>query len=498
MDSAALETISSRKTYKNILLISFMKLFALGAGILTGFVVPKILDVSDYGFVKIADLYASYIGVVTLGFFDGIILKYSGKDFADLDKPKFNLYNRFHIYWNLIIAVFVALSCLFFVDPNYRIVFLWLSLDLILTNVMMQFQAITQMTSRFSLETIIGLGSSLVKLLLVGLLSVFYFTGIWTNVPFWAYLIISLGPTVFALVWYLIVYRDFVFGPAQKIHEAKSDILFFIRTGFPLMIGNFAIIFFLDCDRQFVNIYYPVETYAVYSFAYSLLTLVSTAVSGISIVIFPVLKQKQIGVVFQNYNKLVSLLLIVTCLCAFAYFPAYFIVVYWLPKYMESLSVFRVIIAAFCAQTCVTVINQNYYKLEMKNISFLVMTLAVLAISIGLNFVAFYWIGTTYSISFGTLISVLLWYLVTTYPLLKKSAGNKYKNTIFLILFLCSFVGCSYLSNIWLDFGVSFLFYLILVICFFHKEIGEKVNDFRRKRNKRSNDSQSAEGESVK
>jgi len=66
------------RTVSSILTVLSSNVVGLIVGIVNGFVVPRMLGITEYALLKTFTLYASYIGVFSLGFVDGIYLKYGG------------------------------------------------------------------------------------------------------------------------------------------------------------------------------------------------------------------------------------------------------------------------------------------------------------------------------------------------------------------------------------------------------------------------------------
>ena len=85
------------KTYKSILKVASSNLIYLLSSILVGFLLPKIIGVTNYGYYKTFTLYATYIGLFQIGIVDGIYLKYGGKTYDELDKSTFNFYSKFFV-----------------------------------------------------------------------------------------------------------------------------------------------------------------------------------------------------------------------------------------------------------------------------------------------------------------------------------------------------------------------------------------------------------------
>lgn len=65
----------------NIMRVLASNAISIVVGIAVGFLLPKLLTVTDYGYYKAFNLYGSYIGLFTLGVIDGIVLEFGAKDY---------------------------------------------------------------------------------------------------------------------------------------------------------------------------------------------------------------------------------------------------------------------------------------------------------------------------------------------------------------------------------------------------------------------------------
>jgi O-antigen/teichoic acid export membrane protein len=487
----------SKKNFKDIAFVTITKLVTLLASLLSGFIVPAMLDVGDYGYIKVAELWVAYVGVLGFGFFDGVFLLYSGKDIKELPSDKFRVFMRIEIGMDLFWAVVVSIASIFVADSNYRVILLFVGLDIFLGVLSSHFILMSQIVSKFSFESIVSLVSTAVKAVIVGIFAILFYTKTIETVPWDIYLFCSLIPTVVEVICFVVFFKKLIFGKAARWSETKAEVAQCFLKGLPLMVSNFVIIFILACDKQFVQMYYSIETYGVYAFAYSMLSIISTTMLSASQILFPTLKQKGTKTSLDHYEILVSTILILMSICSFAYYPADLIVVWALPKYVDSLPIFRLIIGAFCAYGVVAMVNHNFYKMELKNTLFLVFSCIALVLSVGLNYLGYYTIGTTYGISLMTVFALLFWYFLTSIPLIHKAPGNRFKNSLFLLLFIGSFIGTSFLPFLWLDFLVNFLIVSLLNVVFFHKEYRQfwLVLSSKNKERKLSLDLQNANGQ---
>ena len=64
-----------------------------------------------------------------------------------------------------------------------------------------------------------------------------------------------------------------------------------MKLGMPLLLANLCSTFLISLDRQFVSMLFTTEEYAVYAFAYSMLSLITVATSAVATVLYPVFKR---------------------------------------------------------------------------------------------------------------------------------------------------------------------------------------------------------------
>ena len=85
------------KFIKNVLKIAISNIFIILSGVVSGFFLPKLLGVTDYGFYKIFNLYITYGVFFDLGISNGIYLLYGGYKRAELPKETFRFYFSFFL-----------------------------------------------------------------------------------------------------------------------------------------------------------------------------------------------------------------------------------------------------------------------------------------------------------------------------------------------------------------------------------------------------------------
>lgn len=455
---------------KNILKVSLSNIIQIISGVLVGFLLPKMLSVTDYGYFKTFTLYATYVGLFHFGIADGIYLKYGGCSFDELDKTKFRFYSKFFAFFEFFIALLIAAISIFTLPSDLRFIFIFLAIFLFFNNITNYFQIISQITGKFnelSLRNIIQ--SFLTIAFIISLFLMAKFSSF--ILSYKIYTIIHVSITVFLSIWYIFTYRKIVFGKSLSLKYGWKDILYFIKIGFPLLIANLASSLIMTLDRQFVNILFDTEVYAIYAFAYNMLNLVTTATSAISTVLYPYLKKESDDSLKENYSRLCSYILILVFFMIISYYPLCFIVDNFLPKYHDSLIIFRVIFPGLAISSVITIVMHNYYKTTGKNFLYFIKTLIILAISIIANLIAYFLFKTPISISRASIITILLWYYYIEFYFVKTYKVKWIKNSLYMIISILVFYCITFIENYYIGFFVHLFIFLAITAIFYWKDI---------------------------
>ena len=134
----------NNKFTRNVAMVAFSNILTILSGVLAGFVLPKIMGVTDYGYYKIFTLYYTYVGILSFGFVDGIYLLFAGKNYDSLDKNKFLLFTRFMCIFQIIITIIITGISLIFIKSYYGFIFMFIGIGLITNNITSYYQYISQ------------------------------------------------------------------------------------------------------------------------------------------------------------------------------------------------------------------------------------------------------------------------------------------------------------------------------------------------------------------
>ena len=438
--------ILKKKNFKDILKVAFSNIAKLLSGVLVGLLLPKIIGVTDYGYYKTFTLYGVYVGLFTFGITDGIYLKFGGQDYDALVKVKFRFYTRFYFLMELCFSVIAAVVALLFLPGEYRFIFLCLAVYLLFFNITSFFQTISQITGRFTELSVRNLLQSLFQ---AAVILFMYFSSDIYSYRFFTIFYVSI--TCMLALWYIYTYRDLVFGKSSGYQATRDDLKYFVVSGTPLLVSNLSMLLLLSLDRQFVNVLFTTDEYAVYAFAYNILTLFSTTLSAISTVLYPALKRTNKGNLKTSYSKLTFSVILLSYVGALLYFPLLKFIPWFLPKYTDALPIFRIIIPGLAVSSAVTIVMHNYYKVLGKNILFFRNCLCILAASFTANLVAYLIFGTREAISVASIVVLLLWYLLSERLFVKQYGIHFTKNLLYIIVMSAGFYLSTMIDTWWLE-----------------------------------------------
>ena len=461
-----------KNIFYNILKVSLSNIFKLIAGILVGFLLPKLIGVTDYGYYKTFTLYASYVGLFHFGLADGIYLKFGDKNYEELNKKDFRYYSQFYFIVELIVSIIVTLITYTIFVGEYKFIFICEAVYLLAINVTNYYQLISQITNRFSELSIRNVINSI--LIIVSLLVMWGLTYILPScISYKFYLVMYDVIMVVLAIWYVYTYRDITFG--IKTRHSFKEMFNFVKLGFPLLLAGLCSSLVLTLDRQFVSLLFDIKTYAIYAFAYSMLNLITTAISAISTVLYPTLKRVDDKILEKTYSKLVGAVLVLIYGCMLVFFPLCYIVYGFLPQYVDSLEIFRIIFPGIAVSCTITIVMHNYYKTIGWVVQYFIKCVCILVLSALANYLAYYIFKTPAAISMASVFTLIIWYIIVERSLIKKYGLHWKKNFLYLILMMISFYAITNITNNWIACFVYLAVYLLITLLLFGKDIIEIV-----------------------
>lgn len=457
--------MSNKKTVKNIISVTLSNILKLISSILIGFVIPKILGVTDYGYYKIFILYMTYVGLFHFGFIDGIYLKFGGVEYDKLDKLSFRYYFRFLLQLECVIAILGFAITLIFVEGEKKFIFLMLFINLISVNTVTFFQFVSQITSRFKEYSSRIIILSFANILIVCLL---YFFSLES---YKIYIILIVLMNFILLFWYIYSYRDIVFGARTKFIEEKNEIYHFFKNGGILLLANLSTTLVLTVNKQIVEIFFSVDDFAIYSFAYSMLAIITVVVTAVSVVLYPTFKRIELQKLISKYSDLNRIIIFIVMIGLIGYFPLEYLIPRFLPEYTDSIIIFRIALPGLFFSSTISAIKHNYFKVLNKNNFYFYISFLVILLNIVIILCSYSYSRSMISIAISSIFGLVLWYIVFEVYMIRKYRVSWILNATLLSITIGVFYVLSSFENSIYSMCLYSLFVVLTVFLSYRKSI---------------------------
>ncbi|MEG1796293.1 oligosaccharide flippase family protein [Clostridium sp.] len=446
-------------------------LISLISGLIITFVIPKMLSIEEYAYFRVFTFYLGYVGVFHFGFNDGIYINYGKYDYDTLPREKFRTYFKFLTIFQSIVAIVVFIVGAALTKDNTRIlIYLFLSINIILVNLIGYFEFISQFVRRFAVYSF-----NLVLSKILYIVGVIGFIFINNNSGMY-FMMLQTIVNLIILYIYIRKYKGIVHGKSYSIKELKDDIKHNISLGLFIMLGNFVTIIIIGIDRIFIDKFFSVQDFAMYSFAVSLLSMFYLILNAITTVVYPYLTRSEGKDKAKVYEIMKTTIFVLVGFCLSGYFIFDIIVRSYIPQYSEALKITAIIFPTILLSGEINIVTQNFYKTLKLQKEYTRNNVVAVAISLVTIIIAFLMFKTTTSIAMSSLISFYLWGIYGDRYFAKVIGINTKKHHIGEFLTISLFLYLTFRVKWYIGFILYIILFSIIVAILFGKNIKEIKN----------------------
>lgn len=430
---------------KDIYRVFSSNLIKMVVTFLSAFIVPMVLSVTGYGYLKSYQFYASYIGITHLGFCDGVYLFYGGKNERDLDK------NNISVQWSSLLLYEIIIAILFILlgitRRNLIIICVGATIvpNVIFTFYSYIFQAVGDFTNYTLIINIYSVINMLINLILV-LLKV-------RDYRIYMILYVFIETVPFFVGTYLFAKKDWVtftkFNP--KIFKK------FIKAGILLMIGNFAYSIFIGIDKWFIKFTLPIKEFSMFSFASQMLTVVNMFITPIAMTLYSNISKRQDHYFEIQIKKVLVCILMVIPLTIYA---LEFVIYNFMTRYIQAISITSILLITQIFLSLNVAVFVNLYKAYKKQKDYFIRLLISLIVAVAIDIVIVLINSNTMWFAFSTMISCCIWLLLNLkyFSYMKP----KRKESIYVLGLLLIYLLTLLVNNIFLKFAIYSISYLFM------------------------------------
>lgn len=420
-------------------------------GIVNNFVLPKYLSMDSYSMLKTYMFYMSYSAVFTMGYIEGMYLKFGGETVTTSKKQRFGDNIITYIVMQAGITAAILLYGLIF---GQQIIVLF-AVSLVVTNVGNYLKNYCTAVGEFKIYSI-ALSFEKAAIFVLNLFLLFICEAE-SYIPYAAIMIVIL----FIETLY-IGYK--IFRADAKVFQGKpklTELFHSVKSGIVLMVGNFASTLFTGLDRWFVKLCMTNVDFAVYSFAVSIEQVVNAFIAPVSTTLYNFFCR---GVKTEQIRQIKRMVLLWAFGILVIAFPARFVIERYISQYVKAVDLVFILLAGQSITCIINGIYVNLYKALKRQREFLNQIIIMTVFAGILNAVGFALTRSMVIIAAATLITKIIWLCWCE----KKFAEYRYslRDYLAILVLLLGFIGSGMIQNVFLGLFLYIVIYLAVGICF--------------------------------
>jgi O-antigen/teichoic acid export membrane protein len=448
----------------DVLIYSFGQAILLIFGFIQSLIIPKYLSTTDYGYWQLFLLYTTYVGILHLGFLDGILVRWAGKDIQALREEIPTTFRFILLEQGVIVSILVMVVGL--IDIPSKKIALAVLANAFIVNLLIFFLFTAQATKRFKLVTATNIGRGLLFIVFILLL---FFSG---HLSYFSIILATMATGIIIVFLFVFHTRDCLFYHRTErkslLQYGKEN----IGIGIFVLLGNFIALTFATIDRLTVGSYFPIAQFAVYTFAMSMCCLATVFLQAVAQVFFPYLSGSGTETRKKAYGLLKPSLVIFWAVILTAYFPFSFWIRYYLPHYADSLPLMAVLLCTIGFSGQINILHANFFKAYRKQKTYFILATISLIVAGALNLLAVSLLGTLKAVAATAVVSFSFWYILNEVALRNLVATPVREIMKWLLVigaYIVAFLGTYMVAETWaIGLGIySLLFTGITTICLY-------------------------------
>lgn len=371
---------------KNFSYVMLSNLFSLVISSIIVLIIPHFAGEKVYSYYQLENLYCSYLWVFSIGWLQGLYIKYGG-----ISREKLMDDN---IAWQLVLLVTYSVlllslmllitNAIVFQTEEKKTVFILsvisISIELLMNGLKYLLQAVNDMKS-FSISIILDRGIYICIVIACLFAS---------HINYVILISIDLLSKLIALIYLLIQTRDFYKFKQVNLKDAFQKTEEAIKIGISVELASYLRTLINSIVQVSIEWTFGVITFGKVSLTLSISNMFTKFVAAISTVLFPVLRNTSTEKQEKLYSIMATILRTVLLGAFIGYLPLKLLLGIWLPNYKESLHFLAILLPVSLYETKVTMLNNTYLKTIRQEKKILLSNVMTVLVSILVSFVSVY------------------------------------------------------------------------------------------------------------
>lgn len=440
----------------NLVYLMVSQIIGLSLGILKSILLPIYLTVEDFGYWQIYLLYVGYLGMLSLGFNDGLLARYGKLNFDSLPTKKIGESIKVFMFFNLILTSLFLSYLYFYVEDEKKIVFYFVVINIpitILNGIFLFLLQSTNQIKKYSLYSIIDK-----SVLLFTILIILFFNS--KNI----YIIIVVD-ILSKLIQALLMYLNFKVLFSWKLSLTKSiftEIIDNIKRGFFILLTNLVGMLLFGYGMFLIERFMSLSEYSNYSLSISTTNILLLFINAMAIVTFPYLSRINKDQLNNTILNIYRIVFYVSLIMIVAYFPIEFVIKNYLNEYKKVLSFLPYVFLAVVIQLKYNILLLPIAKLKKVESKLFKINLSLLLLNIVLTTLSVSIFNSISLVAISLFITMLIRNLITEKTILNNinhSNSMIFTEILYYLIFLLAVFNLKFLT-------ASVIYIVFLVILF--------------------------------
>jgi O-antigen/teichoic acid export membrane protein len=449
-------TRATRHIARDLLVMGSGTLLGVLFGVLQVFLIPRLVDVQNFGYWRLFYLYASYAGLLHIGVADGALLSWVGKP---LDRIGSELPTalRFLIFQQLVFAVLGSLAAMFLLHraPEARFVAVAALAFAVIFNLAALFQYSLQ-AGRHFIPVAVATTAPLGLFVSLSFLWSRYRTPdfrVLIGLYFLSYI------AILVFLWASV--RPLLAGKAADTWRWGTK---YLLIGWPVVLANTALGIVQSADRLVLSYSVSIYDFAQYSLAASTMMVPVTLIASVTQVFFPHFAAEEKDRHQEKYGQASRL---VAC-CWVVSLPYYFFVDSFvhrfLPRYVSTLPIARTLLLGVLFLATIQILQGSLFNLYGRQKHFLVYSTIAVAASIALTATAILVFHSVWLVAAMQVTALAGWWLFNAYALRSLSGESLSDLARVFVAFAWAAVSLKLAFSLSSNCAVRTLYYWLLTV----------------------------------
>lgn len=456
-DEPQQKTWKAADVAKDVAVLSTGTLIAAAVNTVLIFLIPRSLSIEEYGYWRLFGLYAGYVGLLHLGFPDGALVRWAGRDLSSF-RHELRPSIRFLFFQQLAFAVPLCIVFAFCLPRDLRFIAVAIALLAIVMNLIAPLQYVFEAARRFrpvAVSVVLGPGLFLCLFLV-------WDRGLRRSLDSERVIVL------YVLAW--LITLGFLFVKAKAWQGPKRGSTRFakqcISIGWPIVMANMVAGLTLNVDRLSLSWAVNIRSFAQYSLAASAMAVPIKAIQASSKVFFPHLAGLPVESRMRFYGVASRSLILAWALLLPYDFVLDIFVRHVLPKYVPSLEIAKVLLLGIVFIAGIQVLQAAFAYLHGRQVRFLLGTAAVFVLGCGLAYFAAFKFRSLEMVAVVEVFVLAIWWLFNEWALRDLTLQRMRDWARFMMLF--GSISLIYLLAAQLGRGpvLSLLFYYACIAAF--------------------------------